>query len=340
MMQLFLRILSCLTLFILFSDAAQAHRFAPSLLDIVETTPHNYNIVWKTPSQTSSNVGLLPRWPDGCEVTSESPAIQEGTAIISRWSLNCAGLGGDGLVGHVVAVSGLAENQAAAMVALSLRDGRYYQDVLNADASAFPVPPSPSQLNVMRQYPVLGFEHIWEGLDHLMFVFGLLLLVGGGARLFWTITAFTLGHSVTLSAVTLGAIQYPVPLIEFIIALSIFVLALELARSFQPGFSQRKPSLFRRHPWWLAGGFGLLHGMGFAGALAEIGLPPGNIPLALLFFNIGIELGQIAFVFCILGLWWLVRPHLKVQPERVFIVPVYCLGALSAMWCIERGLGL
>jgi hydrogenase/urease accessory protein HupE len=242
------------------------------------------------------------------------------------------------LVGHVLGVTELGANQVSAMVILSLRDGRNYQQVLTAQSSEFRVPVEPQQSQIMTEYSVLGFEHIWGGIDHLMFVFGLLLLVGGGSRLLWTITAFTLGHSITLSLVTLGFLRLPVPLVEFTIALSIFILALNLARN---DFSRSDGGgLFRVYPWWLAAGFGLLHGMGFAGALAEIGLPQSNVPLALLFFNIGIEAGQIAFILLLLALWWLVKRPLLRWQERMLPVPVYVLGGLSAMWCIERGLAV
>jgi hypothetical protein len=131
--------------------------------------------------------------------------------------------------------------------------------------------------------------------------------------------------------VTLGFFDYPVALVEFTIALSIFVLAVELTR-------KQRHDLLWRNPWWLAGGFGLLHGMGFAGALAETGLPQDNVPLALLFFNVGIEIGQIAFIVAVMALWLLVRRPLAPWQDRLWPVPVYVLGALSAMWCIERGL--
>ena len=184
---------------------------------------------------------------------------------------------------------------------------------------------------MVKDYSVLGFGHIWGGIDHLMFVFGLLLLVGGGSRLIWTITAFTVGHSITLSLVTLGYFEYPVAWVEFTIALSIFVLAVELTRT-------GKSDLLRRYPWWLAGGFGLLHGMGFAGALAETGLPQENLPLALLFFNVGIEIGQISFILGVLAIWYLLKRALAPWQERLMPIPVYILGSLSAMWCIQRGL--
>ena len=314
----------------------EAHRFAPSLLKFVQTSDATYNVVWKTPTEATSNIPLQPSWPVGCVVDAEKPVVREGTGTVSSWTLNCSNLGGHGLIGQTLGVNGLAENQASAMIMLNLNDGRGYQSVVNAEATEFLISADPGQSMVMTEYSVLGAEHIWEGPDHLMFVFGLLLLVVGGVRLLWTITAFTVGHSVTLALVTLGFLTYPVSLIEFVIALSIFVLALELTRKENAG-----GRLFKRYPWWLAGGFGLLHGMGFAGALAEIGLPQGNVPLALLFFNIGIEIGQIAFVVLVLALWWMVnRPIVseRLTLNRWLPVPVYLLGGLSAMWCIERGL--
>ena len=338
-MRLRLPVTVALLMLLLLFDNADAHLFAPSLLKVVETKQHYYNVVWKTPAKASSNVSLRPILPDSCEqLQTETPPQREGSGIVSRWQLLCDQLGEQGLVGQVLGVSGLAANQVSAMVIVSLRDGRNYQQVLTAQVPEFRLPIEPAQRQIMSEYSVLGAEHIWGGVDHLMFVFGLLLLVGVGWRLMWTITAFTVGHSITLSLVTLGFLRYPVPLVEFTIALSIFILALDLARS-----NVSRPNgggLFRRHPWWLAGGFGLLHGMGFAGALAQVGLPQSNVPLALLFFNIGIEAGQIAFILLLLGVWWLVKRPLLRWQEQLLPVPVYALGGLSAMWCIERGLVL
>jgi hypothetical protein len=309
---------------------AQAHRFAPSLLKVTETASGQFNMVWKTPAQGTSNIPLRPTWPDSCAVSNASPPQMEGTGKVSSLQLNCE-FGVEGLIGQELGVSGLGANQASAMLMISLLDGRSYQEVLNAQEAVFIVPAEPSTGEVMGDYSVLGIDHIWSGIDHLLFVFGLLLLVGGGRRLLWTITAFTVGHSITLSLVTLGYFNYPVALVEFTIALSIFVLAVELTRKGRGDFIWRQP-------WWLAGGFGLLHGMGFAGALAETGLPQDNVPLALLFFNIGIEIGQIAFIAAVMAVWILVRKPLAPWQDRLWPVPVYVLGSLSAMWCIERGL--
>jgi hypothetical protein len=290
-------------------------------------------MVWKTPAQGVSNTALEPTWPESCEITNASPPQMEGTGVVTSWQLQCSALGEAGMVGQTLGVAGLGANQASAMVMVSLLDGRQYQQVLDTEQSSFVVPAESTAGDVAGDYTWLGVEHIWMGFDHLLFVFGLLLLVGGGTRLLWTITAFTLGHSITLSLVTLGYFDYPVALVEFAIALSIFILAVELTRV-------EKHDALWRNPWWLAGGFGLLHGMGFAGALADTGLPQDNVPLALLFFNVGIEAGQIAFILVILAVWYVIKKPLSPWQDTLYPIPVYILGALSAMWCIERGLAI
>lgn len=315
-----------LVLLALFSLDATAHRFAPSLLRLFEVGAGEYKVVWKTPAQKVSSVPLLPVFPENCRVEGLDAGSLEGTGIVASWKLNCEG----DLIGQQVAVNGLLENQSSVLFSLETRDGYFYQTVLNERQTRFVVPREPTAAQVMVEYAWLGVEHIWTGVDHLLFVFGLLLLVGWGRNLIWTVTSFTLGHSVTLSLVTLGFFEYPVALVEFAIAVSIFVLAVELARRDGAG-------MFRKYPWGLAGGFGLLHGMGFAGALAEVGLPQAEVPLALLFFNVGIELGQLAFIFAAVGLWFLVR-RLPRDRRRLLPVPVYALGSLSALWCIERAL--
>lgn len=312
---------------LLLAESAQAHRFAPSLLRLFEVGQNEYNVVWKTPAQATSATPLRPLLPPICKAVDGGDGEMEGTGVIRQWRVHCDG----SLIGQSIAVTGLAENQSSVLFSIEYIDGTFYQSLLNTEQEAFLVPAEPTAITVIKEYSVLGAEHIWSGIDHLMFVFGLLLLVGGGKRLVWTITSFTLGHSITLSLVTLGFFEYPVALVEFAIAVSIFVLALELARTEGAG-------LFRNYPWWLAGGFGLLHGMGFAGALAEVGLPQAELPLALLFFNVGIEIGQLVFIFTIWGGWLLVRGRLQQWQSQLLPIPVYVLGTMSMMWCIERGL--
>jgi hypothetical protein len=312
----------------LFSSAVSAHRFAPSLLEIRQLSENSFNATWKTPIQKVSAVPMEPVFPADCEITSTSPWIQEGTGVLMQMDLSCT----DGLVGKTLSVSGLGDNQSSALLRLYLTQDIFHQAVFTAAEPRFVVPVEGTAGSVTRDYIELGAEHIWEGPDHLLFVMGLLFLVGWNRRLILTVTAFTVGHSITLAMVTLGVFEYPVALVEFMIALSIYVLAVELAREDGGG------ALWRQ-PWWLAAGFGLLHGMGFAGALAETGLPQSNVPLALLAFNIGIELGQLAFIALLVVL--VVAGARLAGASRMAAlrpVPIFVLGGLSAMWCIERGL--
>ena len=312
-------------LFLLSPMDVLAHRFAPSLLQVDALDSDQYGVRWKTPIQLVSDVPLTPILPADCETVVTSPWLQEGTGKIQQSTMRCPG----DLVGATFGASGLGPNQASVLLTINLPGGISHQAVLTAESPVFEVPEEPDRWQVVGRYSVLGAEHILAGADHLLFVFGLLLLVGTGRRLVYTITAFTLGHSVTLAMVTLELFSYPVALIEFLIALSIFVLAIELTR-------ERGASRLWRQPWWLAAGFGLLHGMGFAGALAETGLPQANLPLALLFFNIGIELGQLLFIGVLLALWAVGSRLLGDALRRWAFLPAWILGVLSAQWSIER----
>ena len=303
-----------------------AHRFAPSLLEVTQLSATAFSANWKTPLQKVSATPIEPRFPASCEVTSASPWVQEGTGELKQIQLACP----TGLVGETVSISGLGQNQSSALLRITLADDIFHQAVFTATEPEFVVPEEGSAGTVALDYTRLGAEHIWAGPDHLLFVMGLLLLVGWNRSLIYTVTAFTLGHSVTLAMVTLGLFDYPVSLVEFMIALSIYVLAVELARV--------AAGALWRQPWWLAGGFGLLHGMGFAGALAETGLPQSNVPLALLFFNVGIELGQLGFIVLLVLLAGLGYRLIGERIGALRPLPVYVLGGLSVMWCIERGL--
>ncbi|WP_085212552.1 HupE/UreJ family protein [Methylomagnum ishizawai] len=214
---------------------------------------------------------------------------------------------------------------------LALADGRSVRHVLTADHPEFQVPEREGALDVMAGYGRIGFEHILGGVDHLLFVLGLVLLVRGGKRLLWTVTAFTVGHSLTLALAVLGFVHVPQQPIEAGIAFSIYMLAVELAPR-----PERKPNLMDRCPWLIAGLFGLLHGLGFAGALAEVGLPEGEIPLALFAFNIGIEAGQLVFVGVVLLVLAGVRALPVRWPGLVAHVPGYALGTVAAFWFFQR----
>ena len=303
---------------------AEAHRFAPSALDVRALSNGEISVVWKTPVQVTSNVPMLPVAPAGCAVISETPWFPEGTGKVLRQQWSC---GGASLEGLVLSVSGLAANQSSAVVSVRPQPDVFFQEVLTVQNPEFLVPAQRSALSTALHYFWLGAEHIAVGTDHLFFVAGLLLLVGWGRRLFYTVTAFTVGHSMTLALVSLGIVTNPESLIEWLIAVSIWLLAVELSR---PG---RESRLWQR-PWYLAGGFGLLHGMGFAGALAETGLPQLYLPTALLFFNLGIEVGQLAFIALMTGVGFVVTRFSQVT--WLSRVPVYVLGAVSTFWVLDR----
>jgi hydrogenase/urease accessory protein HupE len=212
-----------------------------------------------------------------------------------------------------------------------LADGRSFRRVLTADQPSFLVPGVESKLGVVRGYTRLGVEHILTGWDHLLFVLGLVLLVGRGRTLLWTITAFTVGHSITLALASLGIVRVPQGPMEAAIAFSIYLLAVELVRS-----RAGQTSVVQRAPWLVAGPFGLLHGLGFAGALAEVGLPQGEIPLALFAFNVGIELGQLAFVAVVLVAMVALRRLPVRWPRWAPALPAYGIGSLAIYWFVER----
>jgi hydrogenase/urease accessory protein HupE len=317
---------------LLLAAAAHAHPLAPALLGLSELADGAVEVTWKTPLQRPRGSDPQPVLPDHCARHGDAETFREGTGVVRRFRVDC---GGRGLVGATVGVRGLAEGGTNALLRVSLRDGRWVQAVLHAGAASYRIPSRQTAWDVARDYAALGLEHILTGLDHLVFVLGLVLLVRGGRQLLYTVTFFTLGHSVTLSLATLGFVRFPSALVELVIAVTILLLALELARP--PRHSR---SWMRRAPWLMAGGFGLLHGLGFAGALAEVGLPADEIPLALLTFNLGIELGQLLFVAVAL-IAGMGLASLRAQlPTWLWRVPAHAMGGLAVYWCLDRGAGL
>jgi hydrogenase/urease accessory protein HupE len=311
---------------VLAAAPAEGHQFAPSLLELTEVAAGRAEVRWKQPMMRVMGSELRPVLPPDCAGVGKPAVRREGTAVDATWTIDCRA----GLIGRSLGVEGIAESRADVLLRVELADGRSFRRVLTGDAPSFAIPAEESRLDVTTGYAALGVEHILTGFDHLLFVLGLTLLVGYGRTLLWTITAFTLGHSITLALAVLGFVRFPSALIEAAIALSIYVLAVELV---QP----EGRSLLRRHPWPMAAAFGLLHGLGFAGALAEVGLPKGEIPLALLSFNLGIEAGQLLFVAAVLAAQPLLRRLFSRWP-RARLVPAYGIGALAVFWLIERTL--
>jgi hydrogenase/urease accessory protein HupE len=316
---------------------AAAHPLAPALLSIEEAADGAIAVRFDMARQQPIGAEVEPELPETC-VPVERPRVEDDTQRITvRWIARC---GASGIVGARFAVRGLAESGTNALLRIALRDGRRFQAVLHAGAPSFVVPERASALAAFRDYLRLGVMHIATGFDHLLFVFGLLLLARGVRRLLWTVTAFTAGHSVTLSLAALGVVRFPTAPIEVAIAVTILVLALELARpAAEPGIAPGPPreTALRRRPWVVAFAFGLLHGFGFAGALAEVGLPQEEIPVALFSFNVGIELGQLGFVALVLALRRALTPVLAGAPAWLARAPITAMGSLAVYWCLDRG---
>ena len=307
--------------------AASAHAIGPSLLELRETKTGTLLVRWKTPLQKMPAASPAPVLPASCGRRGEIVRGRTVDAAVEVWTADC---GERGLVGAELAVDGLGATKAPVLLQVELADGHRHRRVLTAESPSFRVPEAESPVAVLRGYLTLGIRHIGFGLDHLLFVFALVLLVPR-RRLLATVSAFTVGHSLTLSAAALGFVRFPTRPIEAAIAASILVLGLELTRD--------GATLTRRRPWLCAGGFGLLHGLGFAGALAEAGLPAGDVPLALFAFNSGIEIGQLAFVLAVLAAGRVLGAGVARLPSWTRLAPAYAVGCTSAFWLFERVLG-
>ena len=303
-----------------------AHEVRPAYLEVRELDAGRYDLLWKVPARGDRRLALYVRLPDTCRGT--PPATRfVGGAYIERWRAECDG----GLGGREIAIEGLSSTRTDVLARLQRRDGGSQTVRLTPENVVFTVTASPSAWNVVRTYTSLGVEHILLGIDHLLFVLGLMLIVRGVWALVKTITAFTVAHSLTLAAATLGWIGVPVAPVEAAIALSIVFVAVEAIK-----IQRGEGGLTVRYPWVVAFAFGLLHGLGFASALSQVGIPEPEIPLALLFFNIGVEIGQLVFVLLVLALGWALR-HAAVHMSRWGeAVAVYAIGTVASFWFVER----
>ena len=302
-----------------------AHEMRPGYLEVREVAPHRYHVVWKHPALGDMRLRIDPSFPPSCAIADRVRQQVPG-AYVDRMTLTCDG----GLPGRSIAVAGLEATMTDAFVRIELADGRTLSAILKPNRPAFAVPASGSWSGAWGHL-ALGVEHILLGVDHLLFVLGLVLLVGPSWLLLKTITAFTAGHSVSLALATLGVVSVPGPPLEAAIALSIVFLAADVIRS-----RRGERHLTARYPWAIAGVFGLLHGLGFATALTALGLPPSAVPVALVLFNVGVELGQLAFIAAVLalGLAW---RALHLRPAAwAEAAPLYAIGTIAAFWFAER----
>jgi len=320
-----------LLLLLLLAQAAPsaAHRLAPSFLSLREGAGSQVAMLWKTPRVVARGTRLRPILPESCTLQGEPRMEAQATAFVQRAQLHCPG----GLAGAWIGAEGLRKSGTDILLLVTLRDGSERRTILSRDTPRWRVSAAERPLAVARSYALLGMRHLIGGLDHVLFVAGLIFLVRGRRRLLGAITAFTGGHSVTLALASLGWLQLPQGVADVGIAASLVVLAAELVRV--QHIQQDSPSGLARRPWLMSAGFGLLHGLGFASALNALGLPRQAIPLALFSFNVGVEIGQLALIVGLLPLAALLF-RTRHAPRWLLGLPANAIGSLGVFWCLER----
>lgn len=311
---------------LLLSVPCHAHEARPAYLDLNEDRPGEYGVLWKTPMTGEMRLALNPAFSGPVEALTPVAARRTGDAAVQTWRLRA-----DRLRGQTLRIEGLETTLTDVLVRIAFIDGSTWVRRLTPQQPGIVVPTRVSAWGVAGTYLSLGIEHILTGIDHLLFVLALLLLTKGTWRLVKTVTAFTVAHSITLGLATLGLVHVPSRPVEAVIALSIVFVAAEILRA-----RRGQAGLAARIPWLVAFTFGLLHGFGFAGALSEIGLPDRQIPVALLFFNLGVEAGQLLFIGGVMAVIAGARRVHMTCPRWVELVPSYAIGSVAMFWVIQR----
>ncbi|GJL68590.1 MAG: membrane protein [Nitrospirales bacterium] len=304
-----------------------AHEVRPAYLELRESQSGEMTVLWKTPMRGERRLALQPEFSGQTENLTPITTREIGGAAVQTWRMG----GGEPLQGQTIRIAGLEGTMTDALVRVEFADGRMWVKRLTPTEPSAQIPIDLSGWNVAREYLTFGVEHILIGMDHLLFVLALLLISSGLWQLVKTVTAFTLAHSITLGLATLGVIHVPAAPVEVVIALSIVFVAAEILHS-----RRGREGITARAPWVVALTFGLLHGLGFAGALSEVGLPQGHIPVALLFFNLGVEAGQLLFIAAVMGVMAAFR-HVHIQlPQWTEYIPPYTIGSVAMFWVFQR----
>lgn len=311
------------------AGAARAHEVRPAYLEITENAQHRFDVLWKQPSLGTQVLHLKPRVSNGLTDGPPAEEFASNSFLVRRW--HDIGVPRDSFEGATIQVEGLEYTITDTLVSLHFTTGQDIQEILRPRSPTLTLHLTGTGKLPVPAYLLLGIEHILTGFDHLSFVLGLLLLVKSRTTLLKTITAFTLAHSLTLAAAALGWVHVKPAVIEALVAFSIVFVGLEVVRA-----NRGEYGLTARYPWLIAFSFGLLHGFAFAGSLAEIGLPPHNIPLSLFLFNAGVEIGQLIFVGAVLLVMELFRRLRAGWPRWVSWIPPYAIGGLASFWVIER----
>lgn len=306
----------------------EAHTSLPAYLELTETANGTFELLWRVPAVEGPPPPIFPALPAHCTASTPPASVDALGSVVTREVLTC---GDKGLRNQEIRIQGLRITIMDVLVRVTFRDGTSVSRVLRPQEPSFVIRSDAGSRVDAKGHFRLGFDHILTGIDHLLFVFGLLLIVDTVGRLLKAITAFTVAHSMTLALAALGLVRLSPTPVEAVIALSIVFVAVELAR-YQLG----EEGLSYRKPWLVAFAFGLLHGFGFAGTLSQIGLPPGDIPRALLFFNVGVEAGQIGFIAVCLTLMYSLRTLEISLPAWARRAPAYTIGSLASFWFLQR----
>ncbi|CTQ52528.1 HupE / UreJ protein [Roseibium album] len=310
---------------------SRAHELQPGYAALEQIDQSNWKVFWRTPDVSGKPMAIDLLLPSICQPQSGPATVPKSGAWETGWIATCGG----SLLGQKLIISGLEATKTDVLVRFAPLDQSAVSLRLTAYQPSLILPREPGQWEVFSTYAGLGFEHILEGWDHLLFLFALLILIKGFWRLVGAVTAFTVAHSLTLVASTMNWITLPAAPVEAVIALSIVFLASEIVLT-KPGTKRLSQSA----PWLVTFAFGLLHGLGFAGALREIGLPQSDIPLALFAFNVGVEAGQLAFVLAAGFLFWLLSLPFGRQSvlgyRAITVALAYAIGGWSSYWLIER----
>lgn len=328
------RLLVLIGLLLALAGPAAPHALQPGFLDLKALGGNDWRVYWKVPTVGAGPLPIDAALPETCAPRRAEALRFDGAAFVAEWVATCPG----GMEGGEIRIEGLERTQTDVLVRYELAPGRAESQRLTAATPSFEVPAPQGWQGVVSTYLVLGVDHILRGIDHLMFVFALILLIRDRRRLVWAVTAFTLAHSLSLAAAALGWIVVPAPPVEAVVALSIMFLAAELLRP-----AGAEPGLTERAPWAVAFAFGLLHGLGFARALLEVGLPEGEVPLALFAFNLGVEAGQLMFIALVLtagallGRLYPVMVAAVTRPGGRGLGAVsYGMGGIAAVWFVGR----
>jgi hydrogenase/urease accessory protein HupE len=304
-----------------------AHEVRPGYLELRQIDGDAYATLWKVPAVGKMRLSIHPLFPENCRPVGKVTSYRGDESYTERLSIACPG----GLNGRTIAIDGLAATMTDVLVRIEFADGTTWTQRLKPSLPAAVIPKSASRLQTAGVYLKLGVEHILTGVDHLLFVLALIIITRGGWKMVKTVTAFTISHSITLTAATLGFVHVPQRPVEAVIALSIVFVAAEIVR-----MRRGIKSITISDPWMVAFSFGLIHGLGFAGGLSDAGLPVAHIPTALLFFSMGVESGHFLFIGVVLSLIALGRRTSLPVPQWAELIPPYAIGAVAMFWVIQR----